>query len=238
MAVPRRVGHRGVRARGTEAVPPRGVVLPGQRGGRHRLSADGAHGHRRPLAIGARAVENHPGNPIASTRMPPKLVVTGARDARAGSAGRLVDGLARVRERLPHPRAADPAGADRVDGGRMARRGLDADRAGGRRRRMPRRSSRRVEFEEDPRVPPRRAVDVPCALPRRGRAAAHRRRARVARQGDLPPTHPRSASSTGDHSDEIEVDVELSARPAARPACCSSSTTGSSAAWVSTASGW
>ena len=61
--------------------------------------------------------ENHPRNPIARTRGCGRgVVVARARDAGPGPAGtprrRLVDGLARIRERVPHPRPADPARAD------------------------------------------------------------------------------------------------------------------------------
>ena len=119
LAVPRRVDHRGVCARGAEAVSARRLVLPRQRRRRHRRPADRPHGDRRALAVGARAVGEPPSQPDRPHRGCRRgVVVARTRDARPRSRRRrlrrLVDDLARLRERLPHPRPADPARADPV----------------------------------------------------------------------------------------------------------------------------
>ena len=126
------------------------LVLPRQRRRRHRRPADRAHGDRRALAVGARTVGEPPAQPDRPHRGRGRgVVVARARDAvgpgsRTGSGGPdaddVVDDLARLRERVPHPRPADPARADPVGRGRLARGGRPRHRRtarGARRRRRP-----------------------------------------------------------------------------------------------------
>ena len=72
LAVSRRLGHRGLRARGARTVPPRRLVLPGQRGRRHGRPADRPHGDRGPLPVGPRPVGERAANPIVRTCTPPR----------------------------------------------------------------------------------------------------------------------------------------------------------------------
>ena len=173
------------------------VVLPGQRGRRHRRPADRAHGDRRPLALGARPVGEQPAQPHRTNAGRGRaMVVARARHDPPGPRGCLVDALARIRARLPHPRQAGPARAHRVDGRRLAGRR-------GRRHRVappspadaaPQRASQGFDDDFAPlRLGERWTFHAPTAG--RGGSTPLGRRPRAEREGNAArPTPRRSAS--------------------------------------------
>ena len=206
--------------------------------------ADRAHGHRRALAVGARAVGEPPAQPDRPHRGCGRgVVVARARDARAGSRGPGADdewwmishgyengyrtlGRQILLEPIRWSEDGWPEAVVRDLGGPIAgacRCRAQTPAAGRRRRLLAARARRALDLPRarSPARPSALRVDDGLVLRGKGTSPA-----------DTSPL----AMLTGDHSYEIEVDVTRRAA-ASRPACCCSSTTGSSAAWASTASG-
>ena len=215
LAVPRRVGHRGVRAGGPEAVPPRRLVLSGQRGRRHRRPADRPHGDRRPVAVRSHGPwENAPGNPIVRTWYGRRsVVVARARDARRG-ARTATGGWSTTATRTATARWAVRRCSSRSSGPRTAGPGRPAATCR-RRSALPvalRRSARTAgplsdDFDASalgrrgPSTPPARAEARP-------RHASTGRRCVLAGKGTGPADSSPLAVLAGDHAYEVTVTVE------------------------------